>query len=201
MYYLNSRYYDPVVGRFINVDGIVGANGGIQGYNMFAYCNNNPVMYFDPSGHFLIGTLSGIAIWELGVLIVSVVAALVVTETLIENPPKFPSFSLPKKESKPKVEAIPKAEDIVPPKLKPPVIFPANPAKFNPAGLVMIPRIGTFNGPLISWMDPTTNIEIFRWDANINRHNGPHYHIHGTGHYYPGMLVPEPYASIYFPRG
>ena len=27
----------------------------------------------------------------------------------------------------------------------------------------------------------------------------PNYHIHGTGHYYPGMIVPEPYATIYFP--
>ena len=41
-YYLQSRYYDPVVGRFLNADGIVGANGGIEGYNMFAYCNNSP---------------------------------------------------------------------------------------------------------------------------------------------------------------
>ena len=49
-YYLQSRYYDPVVGRFLNADGIIGANGGIEGYNMFAYCNNNPVMYVDPSG-------------------------------------------------------------------------------------------------------------------------------------------------------
>ncbi len=49
-YYLQSRYYDPQVGRFINADGIIGANGGITGYNMFAYCNNNPVMYVDPSG-------------------------------------------------------------------------------------------------------------------------------------------------------
>lgn len=29
---------------------MIGANGGIQGYNMFAYCNNNPVMGYDPSG-------------------------------------------------------------------------------------------------------------------------------------------------------
>ena len=49
-YYLNSRYYDPQVGRFLNADGIIGANGGIMGYNMFAYCSNNPVVYFDPSG-------------------------------------------------------------------------------------------------------------------------------------------------------
>jgi hypothetical protein len=39
------------VGRFLNADGIIGANGGIMGYNMFAYCNNNPVMYSDPSGN------------------------------------------------------------------------------------------------------------------------------------------------------
>ncbi|MBQ9130893.1 MAG: RHS repeat-associated core domain-containing protein [Clostridia bacterium] len=49
-YYLNSRYYDPQVGRFLNADGIVGANGGIMGYNMFAYCSNNPVIYVDPCG-------------------------------------------------------------------------------------------------------------------------------------------------------
>jgi len=49
-YYLQSRYYDPTVARFLNADGIVGANGGIQGYNLFAYCNNNPVMGYDPYG-------------------------------------------------------------------------------------------------------------------------------------------------------
>ena len=49
-YYLQSRYYDPTVGRFLNADGIVGANGGIEGYNMFAYCNNNPVVFSDESG-------------------------------------------------------------------------------------------------------------------------------------------------------
>ena len=49
-YYLQSRYYDPTVGRFLNADGIVGANGGIEGYNMFAYCNNNPVVFEDNSG-------------------------------------------------------------------------------------------------------------------------------------------------------
>ena len=44
-----------------------------------------------------------------------------------------------------------------------------------------------------------TNTEVFRWDENPNNSNGPHYHIHGTGHFYPGMIVPEPYATIYFP--
>ena len=50
-YYLNSRYYDPSVGRFINADGIIGANGGLQGYNIFAYCNNDPVNHSDPTGY------------------------------------------------------------------------------------------------------------------------------------------------------
>jgi hypothetical protein len=35
----------------LNADGIVGANGGIEGYNMFAYCNNNPIVYSDDSGY------------------------------------------------------------------------------------------------------------------------------------------------------
>ena len=51
LYYLNSRYYDPSIGRFINADDI----GYIQpeqinGLNLFAYCGNNPVMYTDPDG-------------------------------------------------------------------------------------------------------------------------------------------------------
>ena len=48
-YYLQSRYYDPVVGRFINADGQL--NGGLLGYNLFAYCENNPVMGIDPTGN------------------------------------------------------------------------------------------------------------------------------------------------------
>ena len=50
LYYLNSRYYDPVTGRFLNADKYVGANGDINSYNLYAYCSNNPVMYIDPSG-------------------------------------------------------------------------------------------------------------------------------------------------------
>ena len=50
-YYLQSRYYDPTVGRFLNADGVIGANGGLQGYNMFAYCNNNPISFADYIGY------------------------------------------------------------------------------------------------------------------------------------------------------
>ena len=50
LYYLNSRYYNPSWGRFINADIFVSTGQGVLGSNMFAYCNNNPVMGYDPTG-------------------------------------------------------------------------------------------------------------------------------------------------------
>ena len=56
-YYLNSRYYDPSIGRFINSDSTKYLDlDSIGGMNLFAYCLNNPVMYYDPSGYFAITT-------------------------------------------------------------------------------------------------------------------------------------------------
>ena len=49
-YYLQSRYYDPQIGRFINADALVATGQGLLGNNMFAYCLNNPVNANDPSG-------------------------------------------------------------------------------------------------------------------------------------------------------
>ena len=48
-YYLLSRYYDPVTRRFINADGQLNTDS-LLGFNMFAYCENNPVIYSDPCG-------------------------------------------------------------------------------------------------------------------------------------------------------
>ena len=67
LYYLNSRYYDPSVGRFINADDISYIQPtDINGLNLFAYCGNNPVMYTDPTGQsvlvFLFGALIGFAV-------------------------------------------------------------------------------------------------------------------------------------------
>jgi RHS repeat-associated protein len=53
LYYLKSRFYDPVTGRFISPDATSYlAPDTINGLNLYAYCNNNPVMNVDPDGHF-----------------------------------------------------------------------------------------------------------------------------------------------------
>lgn len=57
-YYLNSRYYDPAVGRFINADNQL-TMGTLAGVNLFTYCGNDPVNRKDPTGeawyHWAIG--------------------------------------------------------------------------------------------------------------------------------------------------
>lgn len=50
LYYLQSRYYDPVTGRFINPDVYCDTNTDIFGTNMFTYCNNDPINQVDPEG-------------------------------------------------------------------------------------------------------------------------------------------------------
>ena len=45
-YYLRARYYNPILGRFLQEDVCQG-----DGLNLYAYCRNNPVVYWDPSGY------------------------------------------------------------------------------------------------------------------------------------------------------
>ena len=49
-YYLQSRYYDPEICRFINADSYTSTGQGLLGNNMFAYCNNNPICRVDING-------------------------------------------------------------------------------------------------------------------------------------------------------
>ncbi len=50
-YYLTTRYYDPETGRFLNADGYISTGETLTGYNMFAYCCDNPVHYKDVTGN------------------------------------------------------------------------------------------------------------------------------------------------------
>ena len=52
LYYLQTRYYDPAVGRFINADGFTSTGQGLLGNNMYAYCGNAPVNRKDVSGRY-----------------------------------------------------------------------------------------------------------------------------------------------------
>ena len=65
LYYLQSRYYDPVICRFINADipdVITASPAALTDKNLFAYCDNNPVMRVDENGEFwswLVGAAVG----------------------------------------------------------------------------------------------------------------------------------------------
>lgn len=66
MYYLQSRYYDPAIGRFVNADSCTITGQGIIGNNKFAYCGNNPTTRNDTEGYF----------WETALDVVSLGASI-----------------------------------------------------------------------------------------------------------------------------
>ncbi len=59
LYYLNSRYYNPEWGRFINADGVILANQDIISGNLFQYVSNDFVNKADRSGEGFLGVLGG----------------------------------------------------------------------------------------------------------------------------------------------
>ena len=70
LYYLQTRYYDPELGRFISQDSIDYADPEtINGLNLYAYCLNNPIMAIDPDGTIpkWLGWLISAAVLALGI--------------------------------------------------------------------------------------------------------------------------------------
>ena len=61
LYYLTTRFYDYMTGRFINADvPSICFDDGLtlpEGCNLYSYCRNNPISYVDPTGHFAIVAL------------------------------------------------------------------------------------------------------------------------------------------------
>ena len=68
LYYLQSRYYDPETGRFLNSDDVnfIGTTESEISYNPFAYCENDPVNAIDPTGNYWYYTYAGFKKTRLG---------------------------------------------------------------------------------------------------------------------------------------
>lgn len=81
LYYLNSRYYNPAWGRFINADGIINADEVINGFNLYAYTTNNPIKYIDDTGKG--GLLAGIL--YLGAQFITAAVATIAAYALLQD--------------------------------------------------------------------------------------------------------------------
>ena len=73
LYYLQSRYYSPDIGRFINSDGQFGED--ILGSNLFAYCLNNPVNRTDEGGNLSLPNWAKVAIGAVAIAGLAVATA------------------------------------------------------------------------------------------------------------------------------
>ncbi len=76
LYYLNSRYYDPETGRFVNADDIAILNSTkevLNGLNLYSYCLNNPINSIDDNGD-----IPNWLKWLIGGLIIATAAILTV---------------------------------------------------------------------------------------------------------------------------
>lgn len=84
-YYIQSRYYDPNVGRWLSAEPNVDFGGfddgaGLLSYNVYAYCANNPVNFYDPDGESMVLTVYTVAavgsnFWNpIGLVLLGVVA-------------------------------------------------------------------------------------------------------------------------------
>lgn len=88
-YYLQSRYYDPQVGRFLNMDSIENLDEStVNGINLYSYCCNDPVNTSDPDGtwlHILIGAAVGAVAGVVGQAISDVVTSIVTGEKTVSS--------------------------------------------------------------------------------------------------------------------
>ncbi len=53
LYWYQSRWYDPIIGRFVQPDTIVPNPGNPQDLNRYSYVRNSPLRYTDPTGHWI----------------------------------------------------------------------------------------------------------------------------------------------------
>ena len=85
LYNYDARLYDPVTGRFISPDSMIPDVYNPQSLNRYSYCLNNPLIYTDPSGHFVLV--------ELGVVVLLAGFGLLSGMAMLQNDTlKLPDF-------------------------------------------------------------------------------------------------------------
>ncbi len=83
---MQSRYYNPEWGRFLNADGMISTGQGLLSQNMYAYCLNNPINMADPNGSTAIVNVAllGLTIASVGKKIVNLGAAIITQQKLTD---------------------------------------------------------------------------------------------------------------------
>ena len=178
-YYLQSRYYDPEIGRFLNIDNQL--NGSLLGYNLFAYCENNPVKYSDYKGNSL--TLA-IAAGTLGELLFGVSVTAVVTKMIYDIATDIVGLLRSNGESENKESKPSEKEGNVTSKDPPTEADGYHPPKGGP-------KTGKTKSGEKGWVDDKGNIWVPAPTGSHKAHGGGHWDVNrkdGSGYIniYPG---------------
>jgi RHS repeat-associated protein len=211
LYYLQSRYYNPEWGRFINADNLSGTFGQLLSTNLFTYCDNNPVNRIDTDGHLweiaaeVLGSIAIIAgmpvetvIIGLGVTVLTagylgcLIGNAVANEQITHAETTATGTGSSAKSNKPKTNTDTKEKT-----------FPENPKDMDD----ILGRQGkkVKDGPTTTGRDKTkwempNDISITHeqhpYDTNApDFHKGPHYHVDGPGfnhnRFMPGDAMPN----------
>ena len=213
LYYLNSRYYDCNTGRFINADGQLNT-ASILGYNLFAYCENNPISFVDYDGDFALLAISATfsaAATAFVAAVVIVAVANVAAKAVVSVGKKVSAVvnaATDKSENVPSSVTEPKGTKEVDEKGNP-VVKPGEiPTKED--GYIA-PKSGPVKGKTssgtVGWKDKNGNIWVPVPTGSSNAHSGGHWDVQspkgGYTNVYPGGKtrggkIPFPKLPIFF---